>query len=299
MSFKEKLKNFVKKYHYTKEEVNLKVSNINNEVSNINSEISTVQTTMNEIQSMYFINIDIDNPIISYVEPGPQTATLTATLYPISKNQTIKIYKNNILVDTQQTDLKGQVSYTYTAEGVGNVEIKFKHSLITLTCNIEDCQYYNDGSHVDGLTFSTDVNCTSNGEYITISDTIRQDVIILPNGITNVNQSWIFETEIAKFDSDSALIIRPTANSKPYIDVYSSDTLNYNITGSQSDERYGVNIKAGDKIKIKWEAPSNMVYFIYNDKIIDVEHMPGFLASLRYVSTNKSQYIKSIKVKKI
>lgn len=104
------------------------------------------------------INIDVDNPVLSYADStqaNPQIATLTATLNPVQSGKTVQIYKDGVLVATEQTDSQGQVSYEYTSQGVGDVEFEFKCNLVTETFVVEDCIRYDSNSYLGDAGTST------------------------------------------------------------------------------------------------------------------------------------------------
>ena len=108
------------------------------------------------------ININATKNILSYADStreNPQIATLTATVNPISSGRTVQIFKDDVLVATEQTDSQGQVSYEYTSQGVGDVEFEFKCESVSENFSIRDVtKYYpNEAAIISDLTARTDV----------------------------------------------------------------------------------------------------------------------------------------------
>ena len=138
------------------------------------------------------INVDVDNPILSYADStqeNPQTATLTATINPIESGKTVQIFKNDVLVATEQTDSQGQVSYEYISQGFGDVEFEFKCNLVIKTFVIHDYYYY-DSLTVDKQRYTTingspSLSYSSNGLNINTSATsvalVRNNFLTLPS----------------------------------------------------------------------------------------------------------------------
>lgn len=71
----------------------------------------------------------------------------------------------------------------------------------------EDCVYFNDGSSVNGLEVGSNVSCTSNGEYITITtSTSGEKYVKLPVTLTNTDD-WEYSVEIAKIGTIQSIAV--------------------------------------------------------------------------------------------
>lgn len=136
----------------------------------VNNTLTVTDLVIKPLQS---ISVDVDNPILSFADStqqSPQVATLTATVSPVIQGKTVKIYKDDTLVATEQTDSQGQVSYEYTSQGVGDVEFEFKCGLLTETYTVHDYwKYIASGSQTfssTGLGFSNLVDLNDlTGDY--------------------------------------------------------------------------------------------------------------------------------------
>ena len=140
------------------------------------------------------------------------TALLTVTVKDTANNvmegESVVFKANGEVLDTKVTDSTGVATYTYTAQGSGDVEFTAEvGSLVSETYSIEDCTYFNDGSSVNGLDIGSNVSCTSNGEYITITtSTSGEKYVKLPVTLTNLD-NWEYNVEIAKIGTNQSLAI--------------------------------------------------------------------------------------------
>ena len=107
--------------------------------------------------------------ILSYADSD--TATLTATVYddtasqlPMS-GQTVTLKVNGTTVKTDTTDSNGEISYTYSSTGAGDVTISAECGLVTETYGIEDCLYYSDNMQKIKTTFNVDTSVSGRTIY--------------------------------------------------------------------------------------------------------------------------------------
>ena len=151
-----------------------------------------------KIKPYQSINIDVDNPVLSYADStqeNPQTATLTATVNPVASGRTVQIFKDDVLVATETTDSQGQVSYEYTSQGVGDVEFEFKCGALTETYIVQDYYYYDslttDKSRYTTISGTPSLTYSSDG--LEVNTSVAQVALIRNNFITLPNN---YEAEI-------------------------------------------------------------------------------------------------------
>lgn len=117
-----------------------------------NVESSTVTVTVSEPTPVhdYSLSVVSDKDILSYADS--ESATITATLEDNgvavsgeTLNYVIKHGSTTITTGSDTTDSNGEISFTYSATGVGDVNIEISYGiLLQETYEVQDCFYWND-----------------------------------------------------------------------------------------------------------------------------------------------------------
>ena len=249
-----------------------------------------------KVKPLQSINIDVDNPILSYAystQANPQTATLIATVNPIENGKTVQIFKNDVFVATEQTNNQGQVSYEYTSQGSGDVEFEFKCGLVTETFTIEDCKYFNDGSSINNMNINNGVICTSNGEYITITtSTNGEKYVTIPIGATG---DWEYSFEVAELGMINSYgwMIN---NNNMYGAITETTNAGYAHLTSQSIQFSTDESAKGTIFRLRYE--NGILSAISNSTVITTRNLSFSLNNFGfYTNQNRIQKIKNIKLK--
>lgn len=155
---------------------------------------------------------------------------------------------------------------------------------------VQDCHYWNDGSSVTGLEIDSDVSCTSNGDYITITtSTSGEKDVKLPLTLTN---DWEFETTLAELGNENYLTFKvDTGQQWGALGNNSAWTVDL---GGGSSIKY-VTVNTGDILKITYIDGTMSVY--YNDTLLASRQVNVTGKIGYYTNRNRIQHIKNIKLK--
>ena len=155
---------------------------------------------------------------------------------------------------------------------------------------VQDCHFFNDGSTVTGLEIGSDVSCTSNGDYITITtSTSGEKDVKLPTTLTG---DWEFETTLAELGNENYLTFKVDTGQQwgalGYDSVWTVDL------GGGSSIKY-VTVNTGDILKITYIDGTMSVY--YNDTLLASRQVNVTGKIGYYTDRNRIQHIKDIKLK--
>lgn len=162
------------------------------------------------------------------------------------------------------------------------------------TYSIEDCLYWNDGSSVGSLEVGSNVSCTSNGDYITITtSTNGEKYVRIPVTLANTD-NWIYEVEIADTGTSQPIALNHDNASK---------WAGHSISGNQwfcnsgTNDTYIQAYQVGDKLAILRE--NGVDTCILNDSITisnrSASHNSTFKVGF-YTNRNRTQKVKNIKL---
>ena len=229
--------------------------------------------------------------ILSYADS--ESCVLTATVLDSSDNPvsgaTVELYKAGVLWDTLTTDSSGECSKTYTSAGVGDLTFCAKCNLLTKTYAIQDCQYWNDGSSVGSLEVGSNVSCTSNGSYITITtSTSGEKDVKLPVDLTG---DWEFETTLAELGTTNHLAFKVGSGSQ--WGAVSTGVVGINFGGST--QNFNKTTQAGDVLKITYINGTMSAY--WNDDFLKSNNVSVSGKMGYYTNSGRVQKIKNIKLK--
>ena len=116
-----------------------------------NAESSTVSVTVTEPSHDYSLSVASTKDILSYADS--ESATLTATLKDNNVavagetlSYTIKHGSTTITTGSDTTDSSGQITFNYSATGIGDVTVEVDYStLLQETYELLDCYCYDGG----------------------------------------------------------------------------------------------------------------------------------------------------------
>ena len=159
---------------------------------------SNITVTVSE--PTYNLVLSSDTPIIQTGDSAIVNALLThngSAYSSQSLSYTVKHGSTTIDTGTVTTGSDGTASISYVGTGVGDVSVEVSYgTLLQKTFVVEDCNYWNDGSRVSDLEIGSNVSCTTNGDYITITtSTSGEKDVKLPVTLTG---DWEFETTLAE-----------------------------------------------------------------------------------------------------
>lgn len=177
---------------------------------------NTVSVT---VESFDDLTLTSDKDILSYNGgDNPDTATLTAQLTyegepALVEGETVTFevrkQSDDSLIETLTavTDSSGVATVGYTSKGAGDLYIKAECSLLQETFVIKDCAYFNSGSSVGSLDIGSNVSCTSNGDYITITTSTNGEKYVKLPVILSNNDNWAFSVEIGALGVTQSIAI--------------------------------------------------------------------------------------------
>ena len=232
--------------------------------------------------------------ILSYADS--ESCVLTATVLDSSDNPvsgaTVELYKAGVLWDTLTTDSSGECSKTYTSAGVGDLTFCAKCNLLTKTYAIQDCQYWNDGSSVGSLEVGSNVSCTSNGSYITITtSTSGEKDVKLPVALTG---DWEYDVELAENLPTNSQLTFKIGTGQQWGAVNYNNTITVNLGSSES---FNKTVSKGMVLKITYISGVMTVYW-NNEQLTYKSLTLGSGVKMGYYTNNgRYQYLKNIKLK--
>lgn len=247
------------------------------------------------VEHNYSINITADNPIIQSGDTSIITATLLDGTDPVINESLSYTLTNKGTVvgsGSASTNNDGEISITYVGAGLGDIDVEVTYgTLLQKTFVVEDCDYWNDGSDVHGLEIGSNVSCTSNGEYITITtSTSGEKDVKLPVTLTG---NWEFETTLADLGTTNDLTFKVGTGQQWGAVNHTSNVVSINL-GSRTND-YNYTIKADDTLKITYIDGTMTAYWNNNkleSKAVTVTGKMGY-----YTNSGRVQKIKNLKLK--
>lgn len=191
----------------------------------------------------------------------------------------------------------GVMNASYNSKGVGDVTFYFyleDGTLLQETYNIEDITYFNDGSSIGSLEVDSDVSCTSNGEYITITtSTSGEKYVKLPITLL-ATDNWEYSVEIAKIGTNQSISLNyMNANGwAGHGEIAHNWFLDSrNVLRQQSQVGDVITLtKRGNKVLMK----VNGTGIAQTAKPFETSYQIGF-----YTNNGRIQHIKNIKLRQI
>ena len=127
--------------------------------------------------------IDLSDDSIVYSSSENTSTEITATVLDENENpcsdETVTFHLG--LHEIQRTtDNDGVATLKYTTKQMGDVPISATLNNLSDSLTIEDCNYYNDGTHINGLRVNSGVSCSSDGEWVVISKSSSGEQFVFP-----------------------------------------------------------------------------------------------------------------------
>ena len=158
------------------------------------------------------------------------------------------------------------------------------------TYEVQDCQYWNDGSRVSDLEIDDNVSCTTNGEYITITtSTSSEKDVKLPVTLTG---DWEFTTELAENMATGGQLTFKIDTGQQWGAFNPNNTIIVNLGSSQNFNR---TVSKGMVLKITYINGTMTVY--WNDEQLASRSVTVTGKMGYYTNNGRYQYIKNIKLK--
>ena len=178
---------------------------------NTNAESSTITVTVTEPTPVhdYSLSVASTKDILSYADS--ESATLTATLLDNNVavagetlSYVIKHGATTIDSGTGTTYSNGEISFNYTATGVGDVDVIVSYSsLLQETYEVQDCNFYDDASSDKTSSYSTRFvsSITHNTDYYQVATTSTQSTssymsTTLINNLSNIPSHFEVSVEM-------------------------------------------------------------------------------------------------------
>ena len=238
-------------------------------------------------------NISVDNGILSYTEEGV-TETVDISSYDLSVvsctsggTATIGDYGYYAV-----TNSNGVATVSYVGKGTGDLNIQaiYNGSLSSEIYVIEDCLYWNDGSSITGLEIDSNVNCTSNGEYITITtSTSGEKDVKIPVTLTG---DWTFETTVAEIGVVNVITFKVGTGNQWGACAY-PNVASVNLGSGTRDLNTPINI--GGVFKVKYL--NGTMYGYWNNQLVTSRSVTVNGKIGYYTNNGRVQHIKNIKLK--
>ena len=289
---------------YTKTISNLAVGTHTIKASHTNVDSTTVSISVTEPVHDYALSVASTKDILSYADS--ESATITATLTDNGSavadetlSYTVKHGSTTIDSGSDTTDSNGEISFSYTATGIGDVDIEVSYSsLLQEIFVIQDCFYNSAMTSSDnhwtipssaGVSYSSDVMKLQGSSFtdcylevpITVPSTIEFDLIDYTGA--NPYQMYFFNST----KTDRKFQIYRSDASYTIVDYYNS-----------SSNRTYYTIPKGSHVKIQFN--SNSVELYVDDTLILTKSNYSMVSPFIFgVATggSRSTTYKNIKVK--
>lgn len=155
---------------------------------------------------------------------------------------------------------------------------------------LQDCKYWNDGSSVGSLEVGSNVSCTSNGDYITITtSTSGEKDVKLP---VTLSGDWEFETTLAETLPTGSQLTFKVGTGQQWGAFNPNNTITVNLGSSQS---FSKTVSKDMVLKVTYQNGTMSVYWndeLLTSRTVSVSGKMGY-----YTNSGRYQYVKNIKLK--
>ena len=127
--------------------------------------------------------IDLSDDSIVYSSSKNTSTDITATVLDENDNPCINetvTFHLGLHEIQRTTDNNGVATLDYSSKQLGDVPISATLNNLSDSLIIEDCNYYNDGTHINDLRIQSGVSCSSDGEWIVISKSSSGEQFVFP-----------------------------------------------------------------------------------------------------------------------
>ena len=161
------------------------------------------------------------------------------------------------------------------------------------TYSLEDCKYWNDGSGVGSLEVDSNVSCTSNGSYITITtSTSGEKDVKLPVALTG---DWEYDVTLAEtLPSTGGQLTFKIGTGQQWGAFNSNNTIVVNLGSSQN---FNKTVQKDMAYKITYINGVMTVYWNNEQLTSKTLTLSSGVKMGYYTNSGRYQYIKDIKLK--
>lgn len=237
------------------------------------------------------LTLTTNKNILSYYDS--ETATLTAT-HSQGAGKTVEIYNavTGVKIGDMTDNNDGTYTYTYNSAGIGDISMTATAGTTeSNSITIEDCYYFNDGSTTNGLEIGSNVSCTSNGEYITITtSTSGEKDVKIP---TTLNGDWEYRVTLAEtLILGTGQLTFKVGTGQQWGAFNSDGSINIQLGNYQSFNR---TISKDMVLKITYINGTMIVY--WNDEPLKLSQVTVSGKMGYYTNQSRYQYVKDIVLK--
>ena len=242
------------------------------------------------------VSLTGDKSILSYADS--ESATLSATVLDSNDDPmegvTVTFYNGSTSMGTADTNSSGIATKTYASTGAGDLSFTATVGTISSeTYSLQDCLYWNDGSSVGSLEVGSNVSCTSNGSYITITtSTSSEKDVKLPVALTG---DWEYDVTLAEnLPSSGGQLTFKIGTGQQWGAFNPNNTITVNLGSSQS---FNKTVSKDMVLKITYISGVMTVYW-NNEQLTYKSLTLGSGVKMGYYTNNgRYQYLKNIKLK--
>ena len=252
------------------------------------------------------LTLSADKTILSKYDNDK--CTLTATLDGDSvSGKSIEFtvtHKDTVIAsDEILTDENGVATYTYNSTGAGDIVVEANYNRESDTVLVEDCEYWNDGSHTRGIDTQSGVSFdVQNGAMVVTTTRTSERKWVYSTPYYYSNDDVMMEFESAREDETGNIIgislhPNPTSTSMGWAGYWTAEN-NWNMSLNNYNIHVPHTLEKGDIIRFVREQGYTSLY--HNDDLIQSEFRS--ISSFRfggYTNNGRLQRLKNIKIKRL
>lgn len=280
----------------------------NNTLSYELSDVSLLKSydTYNQLEIADIIITDLNTGEI--VSDSSNNSIVSASVVDSNDNPVkngVVVFDDEISEEIKVTNGVGVCQYEYVSQGFGDVLINANTGNANDSLLLEDCQYYNDGSSINGLDVKSGVSCNSDGEWITITTSTSGEKFVYPPVCYTGDDNWevSFKCKTSDFSNQAFGLQMENCGTTTYsgdsqYTAYNTSKQFANCMGA-GNKSYS-NLSDNDKITFRrvngyWRLHINDTTEIFNRQYNWTNsRVPGF-----YTNSGRVQRLKELKYKLI
>lgn len=258
--------------------------------------------TYNQLEIADIIITDLETGTV--VSDSSNSSVISASVLDSNDNPVVNgvvVFDDELSEEILVTDNSGVCQFEYVSQGIGDVLINANTGNVNDSLLLEDCQYYNDGSSINGLDVKSGVSCSSDGEWITITTSTSGEKFVYPPVCYTGSDDWevSFKCSTSNFNNQAFGLQMENCGTT----TYSGDSQYTAYTGSQFGNCMGAGNKTyslsdNDLITFKRLGGYWRLYVNNNTEIFNRQYnwtnsrVPGF-----YTNKSRIQRLKELKYK--
>lgn len=252
------------------------------------------------------LDLTVNKSILSFYDKDACTFTATLVGDDVggkSVTFNIKHNDNEITSDEVLTDENGVATYTYNSTGVGDITVEASYNRESDTVLVEDCEYWNDGTHTRGIDTQSGVSFdVQNGAMVVTTTRTSERKWVYSTPYYYSNDNVMMEFESAREDETGNIIgislhPTPTSTSMGWAGYWTTEN-NWNMSLNNYNINVPHTLEKGDIIRFVREQGDTSLY--HNDELIRSESR--YISSFRfggYTNNGRLQRLKNIKIKRL